>query len=98
VGEVWAVKVRFTARATAQITSALDYVAARSPQGAAKMRDRLTEITALLEALPYTGHATNMAGVRRVATIPYPYLMDYRVTDSAVIVMRFRHAARRPRG
>jgi toxin ParE1/3/4 len=98
VGEVWTVKVRFTRRATEQIASALDYVAARSPQGAANIRDRLTEITTRLEALPYTGHATSGAGVRRVAATPYPYLIDYRVTAFEVIIMRFRHAARRPRG
>jgi hypothetical protein len=40
---------------------------------------------------------TNAAGVR-LATSPYPYLIDYRVTVTEVIVMRFRHAARRRRG
>src|SRR5277367_4583924 len=82
----------------AQTTAALDYVVARSPQRAARIRDRLTEITTLLETHPYTGHETARPGVRRLATIPYPYLIDYRVTDREVIVMRFRHAARRPRG
>jgi plasmid stabilization system protein ParE len=47
-------KLRFTKRATAQITAALDYVVARSPQRAARIRDRLTEITTLLETHPYT--------------------------------------------
>lgn len=83
-------------RATAQITAALDYMAERSPQGAARIRDRLTTITALLEAHPYIGHPTTQPGVRRLTTIPYPYQIDYRVTDTEIIVMRFRHAARRP--
>jgi plasmid stabilization system protein ParE len=46
----------------------------------------------------HTGHETIRPGVRRLATIPYPYLIDYRVTATEVIVMRFRHAARRPSG
>jgi toxin ParE1/3/4 len=90
--------LRFTKRAMAQTTAALDYVAARSPQRAARIRDRLAEITTLLETHPYTGHETIRPGVRRLATIPYPYLIDYRVTATEVIVMRFRHAARRPSG
>ncbi|MDI3564507.1 hypothetical protein OWC48_29335 [Bradyrhizobium sp. Arg816] len=27
---------------------------------------------------------------------PYPYLIDYRVTETEIVIMRFRHAARRP--
>jgi hypothetical protein len=42
-------KLRFTRRAVGQITIALDYVAERSPQGAARIRDRLATIAMLLE-------------------------------------------------
>jgi toxin ParE1/3/4 len=91
-------KLRFTIRAKTQITAALDYVAAGSPRSAARIRDRLEEITTLLETYPYAGHETIRPGVRRLATIPYSYLIDYRVTSSEVIVMRFRHAARKPHG
>jgi toxin ParE1/3/4 len=90
-------KLRFSRRATAQIAAALDYVAERSPQGAASIRDRLREIVKVLEAHPYTGHTTTRLGVRRIMTFPYPYRLDYRVTAAGIIVMRFRHAARRPR-
>jgi toxin ParE1/3/4 len=89
-------KVRFTTRATAQITAALDDVAERSPQGASRIRDRLLEIARLLELNPYVGHKISRPGVRRLATVPYPYLIDYRVTATEIIVMRFRHAALRP--
>jgi toxin ParE1/3/4 len=91
-------RLRFTIRAKAQITAALDYVATGSPLSAARIRDRLEEITTLLEAHPYAGHETIRPGVRRFATIPYPYLIDYRVTSTEVIVMRFRRAARKPHG
>jgi len=30
-----------------------------------------------------------------ILTNPYPYLIDYRVTANDIIIMRFRHAARR---
>ena len=89
-------KVRFTARALVQIRTALDYVAQRSPQGAAAISDRVSEIAALLEFHPQAGYPTNRAGVRRLLTVPYTYLLDYRLTVDEVIVMRFRHTSRRP--
>jgi plasmid stabilization system protein ParE len=44
------------------------------------------------------GQPTDREGVRRILVSPYPYLIFYRVTDNAVIVMRVRHAARDPLG
>jgi plasmid stabilization system protein ParE len=88
-------KVRFSTRATVQITAALDYVAARSPQGAARIRNRLTEITALLESHPFTGRKTNCPRIRRLVTTPYPYLIDYRIAEDEIVIMRFCNAARR---
>jgi toxin ParE1/3/4 len=96
VGEAWPVKVRYTKRAAAQIAAALDYIAAQSPQGADRIRDRLQIVLMLLRDHPYAGRPTTRPGVRRLATHPYPYLVDYRVTDTEIIVQRFRHAARRP--
>ena len=49
-----------------------------------------------LQDHPYAGRPTTRPGVRRLVTHPYPYLIDYRVTDTEIIVQRFRHAARRP--
>jgi toxin ParE1/3/4 len=84
------VRVRYTRRAVAQIAAALDYIAARSPQGAESVRKRLAATVAALEAHPQIGHATDRPGVRRIATAPYPYL----IAATEVIIMRFRHAAR----
>lgn len=96
MGKTWPVNVRYTRRALAQIDQALTYLEQRSPQGAARVRDRLMDLVALLEEHPHAGHATTRANVRRLFTHPYPYLIDYRVTTTEVIILRFRHAARRP--
>ena len=96
MGEVRPLTLRFTKRAIEQITGALDYVAARSPQGAASIRDRLRELTTLLEGHPYTGHKTSKPGVRRLQANPFPYFIDYRVTSTEIVVMRFRHSKRQP--
>ena len=91
-------RLRFSKRATQQIEDALDYVAVRSPQGAVAIRDRIRELTGLLERHPYAGQQTDRPGVRRLPTNPFPYFIDYRVMRDEVVVMRFRHAKRRPGG
>ena len=90
--------VRYTRRALTQIDAALTYIEDRSPQGAIHVRDRIVALVALLQERPYAGRATSRPGVRRLPVNPYPYLIDYRVTATEIIIMRFRHGARRPVG
>jgi toxin ParE1/3/4 len=90
------VNVRYTRRALAQIDRALTYLEQRSPQGAAHVRDRIAALVELLQDHPHAGRQTSRANVRRIFTHPYPYLIDYRATSTEIIIMRFRHTARRP--
>jgi plasmid stabilization system protein ParE len=92
------VNVRYTRRALAQIDQALTYIESRSPQGADHVRDRIAALIALLQDHPYAGRQTSRANVRRLPINPHPYLIDYRVTANEIVIMRFRHAARRPSG
>ncbi|WP_018408843.1 type II toxin-antitoxin system RelE/ParE family toxin [Methylocystis rosea] len=89
-------RLRYAKRAAAQIDAALAYVAARSPQGARRLRARIETITELLQGHPLAGRDTSNPLVRRIVVTPYPYLIDYRLTASEVIILRFRHAARAP--
>jgi plasmid stabilization system protein ParE len=90
------VNVRYTRRALAQIDNALTYIESRSPQAASHVRDRIVALIALLQDHPYAGRQTSRRNVRRLPVNPYPYLIDYRVTATEIVIMRFRHAARRP--
>jgi toxin ParE1/3/4 len=90
------VKIRYTRRALTQIDKALTYIETRPPQGATHLRDRIVALVTLLQEHPYAGRATTHPNVRRLAANPYPYLIDYRVSVNEIIIMRFRHAARRP--
>jgi len=65
--EAPALKVRFTNHAVRQIDRALDYIAARSPQGEKAVRERMREVVTVLEGHPYAGHRTSWRGVRRLA-------------------------------
>jgi plasmid stabilization system protein ParE len=90
------VRLVYTRRAARQIDEALNYISGKSPRGAANVRDRIRVTETLLLAHPRAGHVTSRPGVRRLALAPYPYLLDYRVIDDTIFVMRFRHAARGP--
>ncbi|MBK3665956.1 type II toxin-antitoxin system RelE/ParE family toxin [Bradyrhizobium diazoefficiens] len=96
MGQARAVKVRYTKRALAQVDEVLTYIDERSPQGAEHVRDRIVALIALLQDHPYAGRQTTRAHVRRLPVNPHPYLIDYRVTTTEIVIMRFRHAARRP--
>ncbi|MEW6151314.1 MAG: hypothetical protein ACOY3N_33300 [Bradyrhizobium sp.] len=50
----------------------------------------------MLETHPCAGRTTTRAYVRRLAVNPHPHLIDCRVTETEIAIMRFRHAARRP--
>ena len=94
--EAWPVNVRYTRRALAQIDAALTYIEAQSPQGATHVHERIVALVSLLQQRPYVGRPTSRRNIRRLSTNPYPYLIDYRVAGNEIVIMRFRHAARRP--
>jgi len=90
------VKLRYTLRASRQVEKALDDIAQKSPQGVSSVGSRILAIATLLEQHPSAGRATSRAGVRRIWLAPYPYLIDYRISDDEIIIQRFRHSARKP--
>jgi len=92
------VKLVFTRRAIRQIEAITDHIAKESPQGARRVRDRLHAVTSLLIEQPRMGQPTDLEGIRRLLVSPYPYLIFYRVTEDAVVILRVRHAARNPSG
>lgn len=89
-------RVRFTPRALAELDGVLDYIAARSPQGAARVRDRVRAALAALAEQPGTGARTSNPRLRRLVLRPYPYLLFYEAREAEVVVIGLRHAARDP--
>jgi len=96
MGEAWAVKVRYTRRALRQLAEILDYVDARSPQGAENVKRRLQAVIDLLAQHPNSGRFTRKEGIRRAVARPYPYVIFYRPDTSGIVIHGIRHAARRP--
>ena len=89
-------KVRYTRRALRQLAEILDYVDARSPQGAENIKRRLQAIIDLLADHPNSGRITSKPGIRRAVVRPYPYVIFYRPDATGIVIHGVRHAARRP--
>lgn len=85
-----------TLPALADLQSILDYVADRSPQGAARIHTRIRAVTDLLLRHPLAGTATDHPTIRRMMTTPYLYLIFYGATDAEIIIHAVRHGARDP--
>ena len=89
-------KIRYTAPALADLNSVLDYIAARSPQGAKRVQARIQTAIDLLAIHPHIGIRTNDRSIRRLTTLPYPYFVFYEITDAEIIIHAVRHTARDP--
>jgi toxin ParE1/3/4 len=87
-------RLRYTLPALADLDSILAYVNERSPQGAARIHARIQAVANMLLQFPLIGAPTDDPTIRRLATIPYPYLIFYEVTDSDIIIHAVRHGAR----
>ncbi|WP_247837782.1 type II toxin-antitoxin system RelE/ParE family toxin [Bradyrhizobium sp. 200] len=65
-------RLRYTLPALADLTSILDYVADRSPQGAARIHSRIRAVTDVVLQYPLAGAVTDDPTIRRIAATPYP--------------------------
>jgi plasmid stabilization system protein ParE len=89
-------RLRYTRPALADLDSILDYVAAHSLQGAARIHARIAAIVHLLLSRPRLGVRTENPTIRRINTSPYPYLIFYEATADEIIIHAVRHGARDP--
>jgi len=89
-------KLRYTSTALRQIEDALSYTAARSPQGAENLRDRILSAASLISEHPRAAMATSRANTRRMVLSPYPYVLFFHIGPDEVIVSRLRHTSRKP--
>jgi toxin ParE1/3/4 len=95
VGQVRAVKLRYTLPARLELEAALNYIQEHSPQGAANVQARIKAVTELLLDHPYIGVATSEPGIRRLAVNPYPYVILYERLGDEIVIHSVRHGARK---
>lgn len=87
-------RIIWTAEAVDNLDSIFSYVAGFNPSAAARLARRLQTAANSLAEHPERGRATSR-GLRELATI-HPYLIRYRFSIEAVVILRIRHGAQRP--
>jgi addiction module RelE/StbE family toxin len=89
-------RVRYTFPALADLANILEYIQSRSPRGARRVRRRIASSIELLADHPLLGRQTDDPTIRRLTTLPYPYVVFYEVAGEEIIIHAVRHGARDP--
>ena len=91
-------KLRFTPRAARDLADLADYIRARNPEAAQRVRASILDTLQNLVLFPQMGRPQTAAGVRKIITRKYPYLVYYTVDDEAeeIIILTIQHPARAP--
>jgi toxin ParE1/3/4 len=89
------VKVAWTKSAVADLGSAYNFIAERSPGAAAKVIDRIEKAVAALARHPEIGRHGRVDGTRELIVPGTPFILPYRVTRKSVELLGLIHASRR---
>ena len=88
-------RVRWLARALANLNAEAEYIARDNQQAAARMVEAVHESVDLLERYPALGRPGRVAGTRELVVSGTPYIVPYRVRDNEVQILRVFHGARK---
>jgi plasmid stabilization system protein ParE len=90
-------KLRFTPRAIANLAEIADYLRARNPAGAERVRAAIYDSLQNLILFPQMGRRQKTEGVRKLVTRKYAYLVYYMVDEVAgdIVILNVKHPARR---
>ena len=89
-------KLRFTPRAISNIADIADYLHARNPAAADRVRSAIYDGIQSLILFPHVGRRQHVPGVRRIVTKTYPYLIYYTVDETAgeIVILNVKHSSR----
>jgi toxin ParE1/3/4 len=90
-------RLRFTPSATANLIEIADYLHARNPAAAQRVRAAIYESLQYLILSPRVGRKQKAEGVRKLVTRKYAYLVYYTVDETAdeIVILNIKHPARR---
>ena len=90
-------KLQFTPRAVENIVAIADYLQARNPAAAQRVRAAIYESLQNLILFPHAGRPQQTQGVRKFVTRKYAYLVYYTVDDAAkeIVILNVKHSAQR---
>jgi toxin ParE1/3/4 len=81
--------------ARADLTELVTYIAEDSPDAAYRVHDEIRRQTGMLASHLDIGRLGRVGGTRDLVITGTPYIAAYRVTRSAVTILRLLHGARR---
>jgi toxin ParE1/3/4 len=88
-------KVRWTPRASRDLSDIHASLAERDPAAALAVARTIRAQAEALGAHPLMGHAGRVKGTRELVLAGYPYAIAYRVARERVEILAVRHRARR---
>lgn len=91
-----ALTVVYSSQALRDLSSIREYLVARSPSGAARVRDRILSRIGALTDFPESGAPTPDPDIRISQLTRYPYRIYYAVEKDELVVLHIRHTARAP--
>jgi len=86
-------RVEWSDDAADDFDQAIDYIARESEKNARRVSSRILAAIDLLAELP-TGRQGRVAGTHEKLARNTPYIVAYKVTDSAIFVVRIIHGSR----
>jgi toxin ParE1/3/4 len=92
------VKIRYRPASLAQLDRIFTYVAEQNPDAAGKVLALLKRSIDRLADFPFSGRPSEMAGIRELPIVRYPYIVFYTVNDARqeVVILRVRQASQDP--
>jgi len=89
-------KVRYSSVALRQLDEIFDYISQDNLEAAHRVKSHIVNSIHALSQFPLLGRPTDKENVRVLSITRYPYITIYQTTEAEVIVIRIRHAARKP--
>ncbi|MBM3527916.1 MAG: type II toxin-antitoxin system RelE/ParE family toxin [Alphaproteobacteria bacterium] len=88
-------KVRISRRAARDLSDIADYIRARNPSAALRVRDAILDSLNILTRFPNAGRQQGVEDVRKLIVPRYPYLIYYTVAPAQgeAVVVAIQHAA-----
>jgi toxin ParE1/3/4 len=89
-------RVRYTPRARDDLDTIHSYLNERSPAAAAAVLKRIRNRIDRLADFPLMAPVTELAGIRGLSIVRYPYKAYYRILADEVLILHVRDARRAP--
>ncbi len=89
-------KLHFTKQAAQDLADIADYIRARNPDAAQRVRASIMEAIQNLLLFPKVGRRQKVEGLRKLVTRHYPYLVYYAVDEGTeeIVIVAIQHPAR----